>query len=385
MIGIVITAYNRAESLKNLLQSLSKLRLHPQIDKITLVISIDNKGTEEVNRVANEFNWHYGEKKVIIHSEKKGLVKHFIWAGDQTEIFDQVIFLEDDLYVSPTLLYFVKPLIDYYIDKDEIAAASLYNPVLIEATGTKFYQLEDGNDVFFIQHPYWGNVWFRNKWRIFKEFLATYTQADNSVLPTHIAAWDRSFKKIYVEFLIKTHKTVVYPRISLVTNNGDAGIHSGALYEYQSNIQLGMPQYKFTVPSLSFSNYDAYFELYSSIIKKMNPCLERYDFETDINGIRHTITKEFVLTSRPCEKAILSFTSLMKPTELGVILDIRGNQRIVLCRTQDLIYTSQKYYRQRRYLDIRKNYHIGILASFQITKLFFRETSRQIWKRLWKG
>ena len=57
-----------------------------------------------VNKIANDFNWRLGEKKVIIHTQKLGLRNHFIWVGDQTERFKNVIFLEDDLIVSPELL-----------------------------------------------------------------------------------------------------------------------------------------------------------------------------------------------------------------------------------------------------------------------------------------
>lgn len=67
--GIVITAYNRAVPLKHLLETLNAIKT--EIDNIPLIISIDNKGTEEVNKIANDFNWIHGQKKVIIHQEKK--------------------------------------------------------------------------------------------------------------------------------------------------------------------------------------------------------------------------------------------------------------------------------------------------------------------------
>lgn len=382
MIGIIITAYNRAESLKNLLKSLSDIKPHPEIKELPLIISIDNNGTEEVNHVANEFEWKHGEKEVIIHKEKKGLVKHFIWVGDQTAKFDHVLFLEDDLYVSPDILFFVKPMIDYYEESDEIAAAALYNPVLIETTGTRFYQLEDGNDVFFIQHPYWGNVWFKNKWKHFRDFLTTYTQPDNSILPSNIAAWDRSFKKIFIQFLIKTNRTIVYPRISLVTNNGDAGIHSGDLYEYQSNLQLEKKDYKFTNVSESLAQYDAFFEIRPSILKKLNPILKEYDFECDLNGIRTSYASPYVLTTKPVEGKALRFTSLMKPTELGVILNIEGDSRVALCKCNEVSKDLKKYYRKRRFLDIRKNYRIGLVAGFQISLYFMKEVGKYFLSKL---
>lgn len=379
MIAIVITAYNRPRSLRNLLNSISHIRRHPEINSLPVIISIDNGGTDEVNRIANEFSWDYGDVEVIIHKEKKGLVKHFIWVGNQTEKYDQVIFLEDDLLVSPNILYFVKPMIDYYKDVKDVAAASLYNPVLIEATGTKFYQLEDGNDVYFLQHPYWGNVWFKNKWMLFQKFLENYTTPNNSILPPNIASWDSSFKKIYIQFLIESNLTVVYPRVSLVTNNGDSGIHSGEMFEYQSNLQLVKNDYTFTLPSNSQAKYDAFFEIYPEILKHYNPFLRDYDFEMDLNGTRQNYNKPYVITSRSTTEIVKSFSALMKPTELAIALNLDANGRKVsLCNSDTVDLTSRRYMRTRRYLDIRKNYHIGIITSYQISKHLIKELIRVI-------
>ena len=79
-LAIVVVAYNRDKALAKLLNSLKRIETNINVP---LVISIDGGGTEAVNKIANDFEWQYGEKKVIIH-EKLGLVKHFIWAGDQT-------------------------------------------------------------------------------------------------------------------------------------------------------------------------------------------------------------------------------------------------------------------------------------------------------------
>lgn len=364
MLAIVVTAYNRSIPLKNLLCSLLKIRI--ENERIPLIISIDNGGTPEVNKVAEEFEWPFGRKEVIIHNKKKGLVNHFIWAGDQTEKYDYVVFLEDDLLVSPELIDYCKRLIEFYENDNNIAAASLYNPILNEATGTKFYQLEDGYDVYFLQQPYWGNIWFKNKWKDFKKYLETY-KVNEKILPSNIAEWDCSFKKIYIQYLIESNKTVVTPRVSLVTNNGNAGIHSGDLYEFQSNLQLTKKDYRFIALDESISIYDSFVEISSSILKKYCEELRDYNFEVDINGNRRFYHMEYVLTSKPVKRAILSYTSLMKPTELGIIMGMSGNKNISLCKATDVI-DSHKYVRMRRYHDILKNYHIGVWASFYISK-----------------
>lgn len=282
MFGIVITAYNRPKSLFNLLNSLNNIRIPANFEEeIPLLISIDNCGTEEVNHIANSYDWKYGKKEVVIHNHKKGLVKHFIWAGDQTERYENVLFLEDDLLVSPEIIDYASHLINYYKNVEGVAAASLYNPILIEATGTKFYQIEDGYDVYFIQHPYWGNIWFGKFWKEFKSYLKTYSLKPD-LLPSNIASWPESFKKIYIQFLVENNYTVVTPRISLVTNNGDSGLHSGAMYAYQSNIQIYPKEYRFATPTQSLVKYDSYCELSQEFFKSQNVWLSNYEFDIDI-------------------------------------------------------------------------------------------------------
>lgn len=368
MIAIVITAYNRAEPLATLLNNL--LSIKTDGDNIPLVISIDNNGTPEVNAVAEQFQWPFGKKEVIIHKEKKGLVKHFIWTGDQTERYDNVIFLEDDLFVSPEMYHYTKEMIEFYKDDDTVAAASLYNPILIEANGTRFYQIEDGFDVYFFQQPYWGHVWIRNKWIHFKEYLKTY-QVNPDIIPSYIASWEKSFKKMYVQFLVETGRTVVTPRLSLVTNNGVAGLHSdSAMYQYQSPLILKRRLYRFPRPSESIAKYDAYFELDQDVFKIFNSETLKYDFEVDVNGIRKHYNKQYVLTTRKSKNPIVSFTSLMKPTELGCLLNNIGIG-LVLTESKDVVF-DKSYERERRYKDISKNYYVGVYASIRIAKDLFK-------------
>lgn len=363
MIAIVITAYNRAVPLSVLLNNI--LCIKTDGDSIPLVISIDNNGTPDVNRVAESFVWPYGPKEVIIHKEKKGLVKHFIWTGDQTEKYDNIIFLEDDLFVSPEVYHYTKQLIGFYKNDEKVAAASLYNPILFEATGTRFYQIEDGFDSYFLQQPYWGHVWIKEKWKLFKDFLNSYS-VKKELLPPYIASWDKSFKKIFIQYLIETNKTVVTPRLSLVTNNGVAGLHSSSMYQYQSPLMIGEKDYHFPKYVESKSRYDAFFELDPDIIKMMNKSLSKYVFEVDINGIRTKYKSEYVLTTRKSQAPLIEYTSLMKPTELGCILNNTG-QGLCLSKACDVVF-EKKYDKKRRFLDISKNYYIGFYASLCILK-----------------
>lgn len=362
-IAIVIVGYNRPKALKDLLSSLEHINTNREVP---LIISIDNKGTEEVNRIAESFEWKFGPKEVIIHQQKKGLVKHFIWTGDQTEKYDVVIFLEDDLLVSPEMVNYVEKVADFYKDDDRIAGASLYNPHINEITGGRFYQLEDGFDNYFLQQPYWGHVWFRKPWTEFHKYLETY-KANRDILPSNIADWDGSFKKIFIQFLIERGKYIVTPRISLVTNNGVPGLHSGLRECYfQSPIQLEEKKYVFSTFDQSKSIYDSSYEILPQILKNYNYEINKYDLEVDVNGTKVNVQKEYILTTKPSKKAVMSFSSLMKPTELAVLFNQKGNEGLVLCKTSDVV-EQKKYYRTRRFLDIQKNFPVGVVESM----LFF--------------
>ena len=59
---IVVPVFNRAESLKRLLTSLSQAAYSTKVD---LVISIDGGGSSDVIDLANGFEWGFGEKRVL--------------------------------------------------------------------------------------------------------------------------------------------------------------------------------------------------------------------------------------------------------------------------------------------------------------------------------
>lgn len=368
---VIVLAYNRSHALSNLFDSL--LRIKTNGESINLIISIDNRGTNDVNRIANEFVWPFGDKRVIIHEKRLGLKAHFMYSGDITEEFENVIFLEDDLVVSPYLLDFCDAYLDHYMDDDRITGASLYNPILKEGTGCKYYQIEDGSDVYFLQQPYWGNIWTKSKWRLFKEWLKTY-KLNNSILPKHVATWkDSSFKKVFIQYLIETDRYFVTPRLSLLTNNGEAGLHNTiAKYQYQCNMVMGHKQYN--MPSLddSKSLYDAFFEIKPEILKKENSELAKYNFYVDIYKQKPLdSTDMYCLTTRECNNPILKFNIQMKPIELAAMLGAKGDG-LFLVESKNIL---KKEYDRGRLLfdDIISNYMIDFKAASLLIYMKIKE------------
>lgn len=354
---IIISAYNRPKSLKNLLDSLNKIIVKKNIK---LIISIDNNGTDAVNSIAHNFVWKYGSKEVIIHKSKKGLRNHFIWIGDQTKIYENVLFLEDDLYVSPYMLEFVEKAIEKYSNDKRITGISLYNPLICEFDGCKFFKVEDGYDNYFFQHPYWGNVWFKKQWQEFKNWLKTYNE-NPSILPKNVQRWNNtSFKKLYVQYMAERNRYIVYPRVAYVTNMGEIGLHNKInLRQYQTILQLESRQLCLSNFDQSNSIYDVFYEYSSELLKKKIVKLKNYNFCVDLRGIRTNYFTEYVLTSRNAVNPVLKYANDFKPQEMNILLDKLGD-KIMLVKAND-IYKNRNYMTKRLIDDILYvNYDIGL-------------------------
>lgn len=349
-IAIVITGYNRAHALAKLFESLNSIKVNYSVP---LIISIDNYGTEDVNNICEEYNWPFGPKKVIIHQRKLGLKNHFIWAGDRTQEYDNVLFLEDDLYVSPEILNYAQNAIDFYQDDERIAGISCYNP-LYTLSHLRFYQTQDGYDNYFLQHPYWGNVWSKNKWIKFKEYLDVYKE-DTALLPISAKQWKRSFKKVFMQYLIETHRTIVLPRMSFVSNNGIGGGDHNKDNDLHYHVPLcNVLQRGLIFSTLENSNsiYDAFEEISPNIIKKFNPTLREYDFEVDLNCNKSSYSKPFVITTRIVSESLLSFSNQMKPIENSLLLNNRTDGGISLAKKEHVLLQATQ---QILLNDINKN------------------------------
>lgn len=332
---IIVSAYNRADTIAALFSSFDKLKCNQQVD---LVISIDNQGTEELNSLAQSFQWRFGKKEVVIHNEKLGLINHFIWVGDQTEKYEHVLFLEDDMYVSPQMLNYALQVIPEYENDDRVAGCSLYNPPFT-LSGLIFDKISDSYDNFFYQHPYWGNIWYKNKWNDFKRYLKTY-RLNDSILPITVQSWrSSSFKKIFIQYLVETNRTIVYPRISLLTNMGAPGLHCSQNIEFvQVPIEFysSDKKYRFSTLDVSCAKYDSFEEIDTGVIRSFNTKLSNYDFVIDTKLNRNQYPTPYVLTTRKTRGSVLSFATGMKPTENNVLFNNVGCG-LSLCRVDDVI------------------------------------------------
>jgi hypothetical protein len=334
-LAIVAIGYNRHIAFSYMLNSL--LRIKTDRKDIHLVLTIEGEATEEVRKVAEEFQWPYGEKHVIYQEKRLGLRNHFIWVGDQTEKYENVIFMEDDLSVSPYIINAAEQLIDSYSNDDRIAGGAFYSPLVCEFTSQRFYPINDGGDTYFFQHPYWGNLWQKEKWAAFKEWYKTYSR-DEKILPKYVRGWKTtSFKVVYIQYLIETGRYIVFPRDSYVNNMGFAGLHnqSGG-NTYQVPIVLGNKLLNCKPFDESFAIYDANFEIEDFALKRANSKLQEYEFDVDLNKTGDVKEHEIVLTFGKSKRPIMKFHCGMKPYELAVATDQEG-EGIVLSARSDLI------------------------------------------------
>ena len=324
VIAVIVVGYNRPGSLKRILQSLAKADYN--YTDITLHISIDHSGNEEVAAIAKEFQWKYGEKRVICHPERLGLRRHIISCGDLTEEYGAVMILEDDLYVSPDYYNYAMQALEKYGDCPKIAGISLNTRKELLESPYPFYPLHTGYDVFFQQFASsWGQVWNRRMW---KDFKTWYEQ--NQVLPqsVHVPQTilhypETSWAKYYQTYVVEEDKYYVFSYDSLTTNFGDAGEHfNHASSAFQSVLFYGAKQYR--MPEFKDGvKYDIYGEpvglgRYLGVPDEMLTC--------DFWGRKQEASyKKYLLTCcKKPYKVMKQFAMCMKPLELNVMENIQG-------------------------------------------------------------
>lgn len=330
--AIVIAAYNRPHSFSRLLLSVAgaDYSLH---DDIPLVISIDGGGCADVVKIANDFEWNFGEKKVIHHSHNLGLREHILRCGDLTVKYEAIIMLEDDTVVSPAFYKYASAMNSFYGGDETIAQVSLYAYEYSELDLARFHPLSDGHDVYFMQWASsWGQMWDSRQWSGFRVWFAEHLNEDLSrtSIPRQVVSWPQtSWKKYFLAYLVETSRFVVYPYTGYATNYGDSGenVTSGSLPVVQSPIALDAPT-NFRCCSFDSSSirYDCYFQPSKKLIDLIQPELANYDYEVDLQGTKSVdeVNCKYVLSVRHCAQPMRSCAWNLFPLELNLALDEPG-------------------------------------------------------------
>lgn len=329
---IIIAAYNRANSLQRLLNSLVRAD-YTGHDSITLIISIDYSNNSEVILIAENFVWEFGNKEIIKHSTNLGLKQHIIFCGDLTERYQSVIILEDDLIVSPAFYDYTCQALSYYQDQADISGISLYSYFYNEYAQVRFMPLDDGFDNYFLQTATsWGQAWTKKQWQDFKNwyklnYKIPITKQDK--VPDKVAGWsDASWKKYFIKYMILNNKYFVVPRVSLTSNYSEPGANILQKQDqYQAYLLLKNKKFSFSDLSLSQAIYDAHYELEPRSLYLNLPWLTKYNLEFDFYGTKNLtkIKSEYLITIRDSTDPIKSYPLELLPSELNLVFELTGN------------------------------------------------------------
>jgi hypothetical protein len=375
--AIVVVTYNRPESLKRLLGSLSKA-IYTDKD-IPLVISIDYQNSVEhdsVIQIAKSFVWSFGSKLIIIHDKNLGLKNHVLRCGDLVHDYESIIMLEDDIFVSPQFYNFTIQSISFYKNDNSIAGISLYTHKKNFLNGYPFETISDSNDVFFLQiASSWGQAWTKGQWVKFKDWLI---KEESSIklhnTPVDIINWpETSWLKYFIKYLVCTNRFFVYPKSSLTTNFGDSGSHNKTNnVNYQVPLFLG-EEIRLVNITESMNVYDAYFEILPSKLKLLKPTLNKYDFSVDMYGLKelNKIQTSYLLSSKEHinnQKAIKSFGLEIKPMVLNIFYNIKGGY---------FLLDSTRNFKESKNLDIRfPNVFDYMFFRISVKSIFFLLVNR---------
>lgn len=321
-IPIVIPCYNRIDSLKRLLMSLEVAVYN---DETPLIFSVDYSGKDDLYEFVKDYNWRFGKKHIIRHTENIGLKRNILFCGDLTEKYDAVIVLEDDLVVAKDFYNYAIQAYNFYNDNNRIAGISLYKYERAEIGLHQFYPLETNYDAYLMGWPSsWGQLWSKKQWNGFKSWLEKAEEnIDNYNIPDYVKAWDkRSWKKWAVAYVSDTDKFYLYPYKSLTNEFGTIGIHYSTDLDLQNINTVSLfcginKKYSFGAFE-DLPKYDCFFQPIPAEI-----ILNNKSYPTTFNiyncRTKNNITTEYVISPTPIDKKhiIASFPLLNFPIEIN--------------------------------------------------------------------
>jgi hypothetical protein len=316
---IIAVAHNRPTSLKRLLSSITAA-YYPNGIKVPLIISIDYSGSDDCLKVAEETEWTHGPKEIIAHQKNLGLREHILSCGDIALKNDGVIILEDDCFVSKDFYNYALQTFEFYKDEPKVAGISLYSYEYNENAGMPFQPLHDGYDVYFMQVPSsLGQLWTKQQWANFRAYYDQSPKLNPEIhfLPENVFTWpESSWKKYYYLYIVLNDLYFVYPQVSHSTNFGDVGTHftdTTQVFQVRlnngKNVNYRMPYFR-----ISTNKYDAYFELLTESLRRLNPELPD-SLTVDTYGTKQLshIKTKYILGFQTTQNAISSFGLTMKP------------------------------------------------------------------------
>ena len=296
---------------------------------VSLIFSIDFSGKDDVYKVAEMYNWPYGEKLVVKHPKNIGLRKNVIHCGSYAESFPLAIVLEDDSVVSPGFVDYVLATYEMYVSDELVAQISLYSYEYDEIAYDRFHPLYEGYDGYLMQ---WassrGQYWTTRQWNDFKEWYQKNEESDLTELeiPPSVKKWPvTSWKKYFIAYLVESGKFTLYPYEGYVTNYGDTGQHWREMPHplVQVPIALRAPsEFRLAKAEKMRIRYDCFFQPLPDLLNSLNKRLESYEYSVDLNCVRdpRAVKTAYLLLGRAVDKAEIIFGKGLLPVELNFLL-----------------------------------------------------------------
>ncbi|KAF8584028.1 hypothetical protein K439DRAFT_1319759, partial [Ramaria rubella] len=200
-IDLSVITNTRPRSLSRLLGSLTAARYFG--DAVQVNINLEQTSDSETRRVASHFSWVFGVVHVRHRVIAAGLLPAVVEAWYPHNNNSYGVLLEDDVEVSPMLLFAEQDLLDSR------------TPYLSQVPCS------------------WGAVYFPEHFREFHDYLALRlsesTHNISAIIVPDIRSnkWTRSWKKYFNELVYLRGYVMLYPNydLSLATNHVEVGAH----------------------------------------------------------------------------------------------------------------------------------------------------------------
>ncbi len=329
--ALVAVGYNRLHSMERLLKSLERADYGG--DSIELYVSIDNSGSDAVEKFVEGFKWTHGEKHILTYPQRQGLRNHIMGLGRLLDEYDAIAMFEDDVVVGEGFYSYMKQAVEFYRDDDQIAGISLYTNLWNEFANAPFIPVKSPYDTYFFNFAESrGQVWLKRQWKAYKEWYDGHSEypLDKYNIPEYVLNWPgSSWKKYHIAYCVTHHKYFVYPYDSVVTIFSEPGSNTIIT---TTNIQVPLQQgikksYNFS--SLNDKDsvfYDVYYERMlgdkSLGQGKYSECC------FDLYGIKKSYgDKKYVYTTKRLDYEVIeTFGLQMKPHEVNIFYGVPGDE-----------------------------------------------------------
>lgn len=339
--ALVAVGYNRPHSMERLLKSLEMADYDG--DSIELYVSIDNSGSDAVEKFAESFQWTHGGKHILTYPKRQGLRNHIMGLGRLLDEYDAIAMFEDDVVVAEGFYPYMKQAVEFYVADERVAGISLYTNLWNEFANAAFTPVQSPYDIYFFQFAESrGQIWMKRQWKAFKTWYDEHVDkplaADN--VPLAVSGWPASsWKKYHICYCIAQDKYFVYPYSSVATIFSEPGTNTIIT---STSIQVPLQQGVKTIFRFPKSYegeavfYDAYYERKWMENDKRNSVFMDDCF--DLYGIKQSYGQSrYVYTTRRLDKAVVeTFGMQMKPQELNVLFAVPGEEICKYDLTKDV-------------------------------------------------